>query len=115
MSYLMKIPANAIIAREKLTRYLLIRQRKSDKSKWLAQAGFTLNNPDELETAIRQLVAGADAVYDGANRYGDFYRAEGTLVGVNGVNLESITVWIIHSKVDTLFRFVTVKPKERKR
>jgi hypothetical protein len=32
----MKIPADAIIAREKLTRYLLIPQRKSDKSKWLA-------------------------------------------------------------------------------
>jgi hypothetical protein len=111
----MKIPADAIIAREKLTRYLLIPQRKSDKSRWLAQAGFTLNNPGELEAAIRQLIATADAVYDGANRYGDFYRAEGTLFGVNGINLESITIWIIHSKVDTLFRFVTMKPKEQKR
>ncbi|MBD2204797.1 hypothetical protein H6G33_13520 [Calothrix sp. FACHB-1219] len=38
----MKIPPDAIIADEKITRYLLVPREQDDKSKFLAQAGFTL-------------------------------------------------------------------------
>ena len=48
----MKIPGNLIIPEEKLTRYLLVPRIKDDKSKFLAQAGFTQNNPEDLLTAI---------------------------------------------------------------
>ncbi len=37
------------IPREKLTEYLLVPQVKNDKSKYLAQAGFTQSKPDMLE------------------------------------------------------------------
>jgi hypothetical protein len=42
----MKIPADATIPDSKLTRYLLVSREQDDKSKFLAQAGFTLTNPD---------------------------------------------------------------------
>jgi len=34
------IPSDAIIAREKLTRYLLVPKSTNDKCRYLAQAGF---------------------------------------------------------------------------
>lgn len=61
---IVKIPNNAIIPREKLTLYLLIPQRKNDKSGFLAQVGFTQENPDLLEQAIRKLIAENEAIVD---------------------------------------------------
>jgi hypothetical protein len=80
----MKIPVDAIIPVEKLTRYLLVPKLKDDKSKFLAQAGFTQNNPDDLRVAIRQLIQDNTAIADGTNEYGTFYRVEGMLQGING-------------------------------
>ncbi|MEA5605747.1 hypothetical protein [Nostoc sp. UHCC 0252] len=51
----MKIPLDAIIADEKITRYLLVPREQDDKSKFLALAGFTQDNPELLKAAIRQL------------------------------------------------------------
>lgn len=48
----MKLPVDAIIAREKLTQYLLVPRQKNDKSRFLAQVGFTLQNPEALEEAV---------------------------------------------------------------
>lgn len=109
----MKIPSNAIIPREKLTHYLLVPQEKDDKSKFLAQAGFTQDNPDDLEAAIRELIETYEAVQDRQDRFGDFYRVEGTLKGVNGRDLLVVTVWIIRTEEDNLYRFVTLKPWRR--
>jgi len=63
----MQIPPNAIIPFDKLTNYLLIPKRKNDKSKFLWQAGFTLDNAHALEQAIRSLIAANEAVEDGRN------------------------------------------------
>jgi hypothetical protein len=106
----MKLPEDALIAREKLTHYLLVFQQDSDKSKFLAQAGFTQANPEALELAIRQMIATHEAVFDSHNRYGDFYRVEGTLQGVNNHDLLVVTIWIMRSEEDGLYRFVTLKP-----
>ncbi|MEH2012298.1 DUF6883 domain-containing protein [Nostoc sp.] len=107
----MKIPDNLIIPEEKLTRYLLVPRIKDDKSKFLAQAGFTQNNPEDLLTAIRQLATTNEAVKDNTNEYGTFYTIAGYLQGVNGQNLAVITVWL-ESKHDGSFRFITLKPKK---
>jgi len=40
-----KIPTDAVIPMEKLTHYLLVFREWDDKSKFLAQAGFTQENP----------------------------------------------------------------------
>lgn len=106
----MKIPPDAIIPESKLTRYLLIWREEDDKSKFLAQAGFTIDNPQDLESAIRHLLATNDAAEDGSNQFGDFYRVEGDLIGVNGRILGVVTIWIVKSSVDDVFRFVTLKP-----
>ncbi len=106
----MRIPPDAIIPREKLTNYLLIHRDEDDKSKFLAQAGFTRDNADMLEVAIRHLAESADAVHDLSNQYGVFYRVEGNLSGPNGLDLDVVTVWI-HQHADGIFRFVTLKPR----
>ena len=55
----MKLPADAIIAPEKLTRYLLVRQARGDKSAFLARAGYTLENADQLLGDLRRTIAPA--------------------------------------------------------
>ena len=107
----MKIPDNAVIPEEKLTRYLLVPRLKDDKSKYLAQAGFTQANPEDLLTAIRQLITDNEAVEDNVNEYGVFYLVEGNLQGINNNNLAVVTVWL-QSKYDGSFRFITLKPKK---
>jgi hypothetical protein len=106
-----KIPDDAVIPEEKLTRYLLVPRLKDDKSKYLAQAGFTQANPEDLLTAIHQLIANNQAVEDNINEYGVFYLVEGNLQGINNSNLAVVTVWL-QSKYDGSFRFITLKPKK---
>jgi indole-3-glycerol phosphate synthase len=109
----MKIPPNAIIADSKITRYLLVLREQDDKSKFLAQAGFTQDNPEQLTSAIRQLADAVEAVEDTTNEYGIFYRVEGELIGINNRNLSVITIWL-NRKIDGRFQFITLKPKKEK-
>lgn len=111
----MKIPADALIPKAKLTDYLLKKREEDDKSKFLAQGGFTVENTNDLEIAIRQLVKTNDAVKDRTDQYGDYYRVEGDLIGTNGRNLGVVTIWIIQASFDSKFRFVTLKPKRKAR
>ena len=104
----MKIPSDATIAREKLTHYLLVTKPKNDKSRFLAQAGFTLANPEALEAAVRQVIADNEAVFDRENEYGAFYQVKGNLHGPEGI-LTVVTIWILQD-VNGEFRFVTLKP-----
>lgn len=105
----MKIPSDAIIADEKLTRYLLVPQERNDKSKFLAQAGFTQDNPDDLKTALRRLADEAEAVEDETTEYGTAYLVEGWLEGKDQ-KLSVVTVWFKRNEGG--FYFVTIKPKK---
>lgn len=107
----MRIPADAIIPLEKLTRYLLVTREWDDKSKFLAQAGFTPQNPHLLLAALRELAEKAEAVEDGVNEYGEFLRAEGDLAGPNGRALSVVTIWL-RWRTDGRVRFVTLKPRK---
>ena len=104
----MKIPPDAIIAPQKLTRYLLLPRPKNDKSRFLARAGFTLANPGALEAAIRQLIADNEAIFERQNEYGAFYQVRGELQGPGGI-LTVVTIWLLQD-VHGEFRFVTLKP-----
>jgi hypothetical protein len=109
-----RLPPDVIIPMEKLTAYLLVAREWDDKSKFLAQAGFTRDNPHLLLAAIRELAATAETVEDGRNEYGVFLRAEGELTGPNGRILAVATIWL-QSYGDGRIRFVTLKPwKEKK-
>jgi len=109
----MKIPADAIIAEVKLTEYLLIPKDEDDKSLFLEQAGFTLDNPDDLINGIRQMNELNEAVEDRRNKWGIYYRVEGYLLGVNGRSLEVVTIWI-QDAPDSNYRFVTLKPLRKR-
>ena len=106
-------PPNApVIAEDKLLRYLLVRRVFDDKSKYLGKAGFTLTNPEALETAIRELASTVVAHQDGKNDYGVFWRTEGTLCGPTG-NIPTVVIWLERA-TDGMVHFVTLKPgKER--
>jgi hypothetical protein len=92
-------------------KYLLLYKEKNDKSKFLAQAGFTQNNPDELKLAIYQLISIVEPIEDLTNEYGTFYRVEGILIGINQKKLYVVTIWL-KRKIDNQFQFVTLKPKK---
>lgn len=103
-----------IIPDDKLTRYLLLYKARNDKSKFLAQAGFTQENPEALRGAIRSLAESVEAVEDITNEYGTFYRVEGELIGINSMNLSVITIWLQRQN-DAKFQFVTLKPRKESR
>ena len=105
----MKIPDDAVIPEDKITRYLLVRKARNDKSKFLAQAGFTPENPEALKAAIELLLATNKAVEDRSEEYGVFYQVAGELIGVNSVTLFVVTIWL-QRKIDGKFQFVTLKP-----
>jgi len=108
------MPHGAIIPDAKISNYLLKYRDKDDKSKFLAQAGFTQDNPEKLKFAILQLMETVDPIEDITNEYGTFYRIEGELIGVNQRNLSVVTVWL-KRKIDNQFQFVTLKPKKEKK
>jgi hypothetical protein len=110
MRFEVKIPEDLIIPDDKITRYLLVQKARNDKSKFLAQAGFTQENPEDLKTAIRVQAFVTEAVEDRSNEYGTFYQVEGDLIGVNGVNLSVVTIWL-RRQIDSKFQFVTLKPR----
>ena len=108
----MRIPSDATIGDTKLTNYLLVARPWDDKSGYLRRAGFELKTWPDLRSAIRQLADGVDAVEDGSNEYGTFYRVEGILEGPTG-NLQVVCIWM-EQALDGRFRFVTVKPSGRR-
>lgn len=105
----MRIPADAIVPPEKITRYLLLPRPWDDKSQFLARAGFVAAAPDKLESAIRRMAEGFEATEDGENEYGTFYRVIGSLDGPNGVALPVVQIWL-QWKLDGTYHFVTLKP-----
>jgi DNA-binding IclR family transcriptional regulator len=107
-----KIPAEAVIPDEKITRYLLAQRARNDKSKFLAQAGFTTDDPEALRAAIQSIAEAGEAVEDRSNEYGVFHQVIGELVGVNGVTLSVVTIWL-QRQIDGKFQFITLKPLKK--
>ena len=98
---------NAIIAEEKLTSYLLIHLEKDDKSKFLAQGGYTLDNWWELEKDLREQILPLQAMPTVLTQYGQKFVIVGSLLGLNGCTLHVKKIWIVNSD-DT--RLVTLFP-----
>lgn len=49
----MKLPTDTIIGKEKVKHYLLQAKKRNDKSKWLAQAGYTVDEWQILQDDLR--------------------------------------------------------------
>ena len=108
----MKLPDDVIIPDAKISQYLLIYREQDDKSKFLAQAGFTPSNPDQLKAAILELIQTTEAIEDSRNEYGIFYRVEGNLKGSR--SLAVVTIWLERT-IDKRVQFITLKPKKEKK
>ncbi|MEM6518903.1 MAG: DUF6883 domain-containing protein [Cyanobacteria bacterium P01_C01_bin.70] len=89
--------------------YLLNWREKDDKSGLVKRLGFTAEEPERLRQAILMLVANNDAVSDGANKFGNFYRVTGDLLGPSGAK-SLTTVWM-QRYGEGVYRFVTLRPE----
>lgn len=105
----MRIPKDAIIPDDKITRYLLVHKARNDKSKFLSQAGFSIDQPEALRAAIQSITEASEAIESRSNEYGVFYQVRGELVGINGVTLSVVTIWL-QRQIDGKFQFVTLNP-----
>ena len=56
----MKLPANTVIVREKVTRYLLVPQTRGDKSGFLERAGYTQEDADLIATTAHPTDTGTE-------------------------------------------------------
>ena len=106
----MRLPPNSIIATRKLTEYLLTFRTRNDKSLWLAKAGYTISNWEQLEQDLRQQVLTQNAELDETNQYGMVYRIITQLVGPNGQYLQVVTIWMIEHETGQT-KFITLYPQ----
>ena len=109
----MKLPENTLIAHEKLTQYLLVLKKRNDKSQWLAQAGYTIENWQLLENDLRAQLLPLDAIPTESTKYGQMYEIRGRLTGPNGKSLSVRTVWMKETATGNT-KFITMYPDKRK-
>jgi|SRR3954471_9639745 hypothetical protein len=109
----MKLPANAIIAREKITRYLLIPQARGDKSAFLEPAGYKLETAEQLLRDLRAQMLPLEAAPGKANEFGQYYETRGRLTGPTGVTLAVRAIWMTEH-LSGITKFVTLLPDKRR-
>ena len=109
----MKLPTNSEIPLPKLLDYLLVPLVRADKSKFLAQAGYSMENAQQLMADIRSQILPLDAMSAGTTKFGDFFEIRGVLRGPNGVSLRVKTIWI-REHLQSNTRFVTLLPDKSK-
>jgi len=105
----MKLSTGAVIATDKLTRYLLVPQTRGDKSAFLAGAGYTINNADQLLRDLREQILPLDATALESNQFGQYFEVRGRLTGPNGVALAVRTIWMTEH-LSGITKFVTLIP-----
>jgi len=110
----MKLPPNSVIPRKKATRYLLVPQLRGDKSAFLAQAGYSLDDPDRLLDDLREQVLPLDATPLGRNKFGQRFEIRAMLRGPNGVTVAVRTIWMTEH-LSGITKFVTLLPDKRRR
>lgn len=109
----MRLPADTAIAGDKLTRYLLLPQARGDKSAFLARAGYTLGNADQLLRDLRTQILPLEAVALESNKFGRYYQIRDTLTGPNDVALAVCTIWMTEHLSDVT-KFVTLITDKRR-
>jgi hypothetical protein len=102
-----RLPQDALISDQKLVKYLLAPRKRNDKSQWLAQAGYTLEN-----WAIRKQVLPKNAALIESTDYGRMHEIRARLTGPNGKTLAIRTIWMIETATDTT-KFITMYPDRR--
>lgn len=109
----MKLPPDAVIAEDKLTRYLLLPHARGDKSAFLVAAGYTLERADQLLRDLRTQILPLEVERLEFNKFGQYYQVRGTLTGPNGVALPVRTIWMTEH-LSGATKFVTLIPDKRR-
>jgi hypothetical protein len=109
----MKLPADTVIPRANATDYLLIPQARGDKSAFLEQAGYTLENAELLLRDLRAQLLPLEAVPGKSNQFGIYYETRGNLTGPNGVTLAVRAIWMTEH-LSRVTKFVTLLPDKRR-
>jgi len=104
-----KLPGDTIIARAKLTDYLLRQRDDHDKSGFLAVAGYTALDADRLEEDMRRQLLPLEASSAGEAVYGEKFILRGPLTGPSGRTLKVLSVWMVE-KATGLTKFITLYP-----
>ena len=66
----MRLPVDTTITEDKLLRYLLLPKVRGDKSAFLSQAGYRLENANQLLQDLRTQLLPLDAVQLESNKFG---------------------------------------------
>jgi hypothetical protein len=105
----MNLPADTVIAPEKLRDYLLRSREDHDKSGFLALAGYEVGSHERLENDLRSQLLPLVAEAAGQTPYGQKFIIRGDLTGPNGRSLRVLSVWML-DKATGLTRFITLYP-----
>jgi hypothetical protein len=108
-----KLPTDSVIAPEKLTNYLLLRQARGDKSAFLARAGYTTANPEQLLHDLRRQVLSQEAVLLQGTEFGQFYEIRALLTGPNRNTLRIRSIWM-KERLSDVTKFITLVPDRKK-
>lgn len=109
----MKLPSTTFIAHEKIKNYLLSPKKRNDKSKWLAEAGYTLESSQLLINDLQNQILSLDAVPTDETEYGQMYEINGPLTGPNGKTLMVRSIWMRENETK-MTKFITMFPDKRK-
>jgi hypothetical protein len=108
-----KLPADSVIAPEKLTNYLLVRQARGDKSAFLARAGYTSANAEQLLNDLRRQVLSQEAVLLQRTKFGQLYEIRALLTGPNQSTLRIRSIWM-KEHLSGMTKFITLVPDKEK-
>ena len=109
----MKPPKDAFIAPKKIRNYLLVFQKKGDKSKWLASAGYHQRNWRVLERDLFKLLETSTLFQATKDHYGIRFEMDGKIIGPNGKALSVRSVWLTEHETGRT-KFITAFPVRRK-
>ncbi|MEO5913815.1 MAG: DUF6883 domain-containing protein [Luteolibacter sp.] len=106
----MKLPFDSLIARTKITHYLLVPQTRGDKSGFLKLAGYDSSQADQLIHDLRMQILVCEAVASESTAHGQFYEISCPLVGPNGRTLDIRTIWM-KEHLSGQTKFITLIPE----
>lgn len=105
----MRLPADTVIPDGKITKYLLVRRARGDKSVWLESAGYSLDAPERLAADLRMQLLSLHAQPAGTDTFGDYDETLGSLKGPSGKTLRARAIWMTeHLSGET--RLITLLP-----
>jgi len=108
-----KLPADTVIEPEKLANYLLVRQARGDKSAFLARAGYTTANPEQLLHDLRGQLLSQEALPIQRTKFGQFYEIRALLTGPNRTTLRIRSIWM-REHLSGVTKFITLVPDRKK-